>query len=267
MEILIVGCGRMGSWFAAHLKKSGYRVYLYDKSLKKAKALAERLGCSYLPSLRLSRSPSVLVAVPIANYPEVFEKLTSLDFKPKWVLEIASFKQPIMRVLRYVRNSGIEVVSIHPLFGPETKTLRGTVTAHVEPSRRKKERAIINSILRGTKIIEVDAATHDKVMYFALSLPHLIGLSYAMTLRRAPNITRKLLTNSMRQLIALSMISVKESPTFYNKETFLNKDCLSVYEEFQRNLLSIINAITKGEPFLKDVFSNIRPYFAAGRRQ
>ncbi|MCS7143084.1 MAG: prephenate dehydrogenase/arogenate dehydrogenase family protein [Aigarchaeota archaeon] len=247
MDLLIIGCGRMGGWFARHLKALGHHVTLYDKNVRKAKALSERISVSYTRDPAEERPAGVVIAVPVSGYRDVFKEISEWNFRPRWVLEVSSVKSPVMGLIRRARRKGLNVIMIHPLFGPSTRDLRETVTAHVGPRSRGYERRLIRSLLPGTKIVEVDPLLHDEAMCYGLLLPHILGLAYALTLRDSPRVTRRLMTNSMRHAINLSLISVSESPAFYDPHVFFRSSCKRVYRNFLRNLTSLTVLITRGD--------------------
>ncbi len=239
MKILIVGCGVMGSWFADFFARNGHKLYLYDVNKNSALRLSRKKYGVALSSLsKLPEIDGVLVSTPIREAGKVISNISRSLKVGKFIIEISSFKKPIWKEIEEARRRGIICLSIHPLFGPGVRDLRGTSTVHVEPSEPVSERRILRKLLRGTRLVRMSLDEHDYAMGIAISLTHLVGLAFGSTLVKlgytAP------LTKSLSAALSLVAISYSEPASFYSEEVMYNEYSMLSYETFLREVRSFI---------------------------
>lgn len=229
----------MGSWFADFFARNGHKLYFYDVNRGSALRLSKKTHGVALSSLtRLPEIDGALVSTPINETGKVIAALSKSLGKNKFIIEISSFKGPAWREVRRARRRGVICISIHPLFGPGKKDLKGSYTVHVEPSSLRTERRILKKLLRGTRFVTMSLKGHDNAMGVAISLTHLIGISFGSTLIKlgynAP------LTKSLSTVLSLVAISYSEPTSFYSKEVMHNKYSLRSCSLFMKELASLI---------------------------
>ncbi|MEM3905795.1 MAG: prephenate dehydrogenase [Nitrososphaerota archaeon] len=239
MKILIIGCGMMGSWFADFFARHGHKLYFYDVNKRSALILQRKNYGTALPSLsKLPEIDGVLVSVPIRETGKIIRNLSKLLDTDNFIIEISSFKGPIWKDVVKARQRGILCISIHPLFGPGKKDLKDSYTVHVKPSDLRSERMILRRLLDGTRFVTMSPEEHDSAMGIAISLTHLVGVSFGSTLVKlgydAP------LTKSLSTALSLIAISYSEPISFYSKEVLYNKYSLISYNLFMKEFLSFI---------------------------
>lgn len=202
MHATIIGKeGGMGQWMTKHLKSLGYTVTGFD----------ERRGDN--PSI-LGEADFIIVSVPISATAETIRK-TVKHMKPEArLMEIASLKTGIYEAMMEAAESGVDVLCVHPMWGPATETLGGKAVAVIPIHDVEYEKEETLRLFPGTSIEVVDAEEHDRVMSIILSLPYLINLAFAATIKKEDlELLRRLSgsTYAVQYLLALSVSMEKTS--------------------------------------------------------
>jgi prephenate dehydrogenase len=171
MQAAIIGVdGGMGQWLSKHLKSLGYSVAGFD----------ERRGDD--PST-LSDADLVVVSVPISVTAETIRKTLKHLEHGALLMEIASLKSGIHEAMIEAASQGVDVLSVHPMFGPSIDSLAGKTVAVVPVVDAEHEMENASRFFPGAQIEVVDAEEHDRLMSVILSLPYLINLAFAATLQ------------------------------------------------------------------------------------
>lgn len=245
MRFLVVGCGQMGGWFARHLSSLGHSLELYDVDRRAAESLASEVGGKAIGDLRESAgSDGVIVAVPSRAARGLLRELGSLKERWGFVVEISALKGPLAGEVRRLRRRGMTVVMLHPLFGPRTRDLTGTVTVHVEPGDEEAERRVIGQILPGTRVMTMGLREHDASVRYSVGLTHFIGLAAGFLLTRSK--AKPLPTNSMGALIKLVEIALSESDSFYLDEPILSAPSRRLMRAFLREGERTLEMLERG---------------------
>lgn len=229
----------MGSWFADFFARNGHELCFYDVNKSSALRLQrKRYGTALLSLSRLPDIDGVLISTPIRETGKVIANLSKLLGTDKFIIEISSFKGPIWREVVKARKKGLTCISIHPMFGPGKKDIKDSCTVHVEPSNLKYERLILKRLLDGTRFVNMSLEEHEYAMGIAISLTHLVGISFGSTLIKlgyhAPQ------TKSLSTLLSLIAISYSEPISFYSKEVLYNKYSMMSYRFFIKEFLSFV---------------------------
>ncbi len=170
MHAAIIGIqGGMGRWFTKHLTGLGYTITGFD----------ERGGDN--PST-LAEADLVIVAVPIPATAGIIKK-TGKHMKPgACLVEIASLKSGTYEALTYAAEQGVDVLCVHPMFGPSTESLEGKTVAVIPVIDSEKEKSETVRLFPGASFEVVEADEHDRLMSIILSLPYLVNLAFASTI-------------------------------------------------------------------------------------
>ena len=248
MQAAIIGAdGGMGQWFTRHLKRLGYAVNSFD----------ERRGDD---SSTLSTFDFVVVSVPISVTAETIRKTAKHMKHGACLMEIASLKAGIHGAMIDAASQGVDVLSVHPMFGPSTDGLADKTVAVVPVVDAEHEVHTASDLFSGAQIEVVDAEEHDRLMSVILSMPYLINLAFAATLRDEDlPLLRKLSGTSFATQYALSQsITSEQSNLCYsiiqNNEALnasLDKFLTSIQEIREINNLSEFESLHSG---IKGVF-------------
>lgn len=177
----------MGSWFAHFLSKSGYQIIVMDKNKSAARRLARRHRLQYTEdeATAIKSAQLVVLATPTHVTRSILDSLDKKTPHSKLFVEMSSVKRPLKTTLRKAERLGIQVLSIHPMFGPGTKSVNAKPILTIMPTRRTKWTTAFLSMLhrKGARIIRCNLEEHDKLASIVLTLPHFLNIALANTLR------------------------------------------------------------------------------------
>lgn len=185
MRVAVIGVGAMGEWLARFAKQNLGEVVVADKNASKASRVAKELGVQALESGEAAaRADVVLVAVPISRTPQLIKLLAPRMRTGALLADVASAKSEVVKAMREVR-ARVELVSIHPLFGPGASGIKGkdVIAVPVRPGKlysNLKKRLIE----LGARVVEMEAEEHDRLMAVCQGLSHFVLLSYLSSLKR-----------------------------------------------------------------------------------
>ncbi len=167
-KILIIGgLGKMGTLFSDYFRAQGSNVLILDKE--------EDLD---LPT----DVDFVIIATPMTEVGHYLKKLTALQTKAT-IFDISSLKSPFHAEFQRASQSGLKVISLHPMFGPNLGSLRGKLMILCPGASQVATDDVLELFnASGLEFKEVSFARHDKLMAGVLGLSHVINLIFAETL-------------------------------------------------------------------------------------
>ncbi|MEW6222374.1 MAG: prephenate dehydrogenase/arogenate dehydrogenase family protein [Candidatus Hadarchaeota archaeon] len=179
MKVAVVGMGAMGKWFASFAKKNLGEVIVVSRDIEKAKRVARELGVRAETRGRAAvEADMTFVAAPIAVTPDVVKSLATQVKKGALLADMASAKRDVVNMMRRL-NVDVELVSIHPLFGPGAKTINGKDVLVVPVKPGPKYNNLKRTLTRlGANVTEVDAEEHDKLMAIVQCMTHFLLIVY-----------------------------------------------------------------------------------------
>lgn len=200
---VVGGTGRMGSLISKLLKKDGFKVTICSRRLEAAKKVAKKLGVSYNTIKDGVREAEVVVvSVPIENTYQVCKDLAKQMKNDALLVEISSVKTGITDNLAKELPRHIKYLSIHPLFGPQAKSLNKQNVVVIKTKMNPCSEKVVEYLKRkGAQVSLLSVDEHDRAMAVVQAMHHFAMLSflYALTnqLRkfREPH---KLLTRSLK---------------------------------------------------------------------
>lgn len=220
----------MGRWFAKFLKSNGYSVIISDRNRRAGGTCSRRLGIEFVDDylLAIRRSDIVLLATPTNVSNRILRQLRRELKKGTLVIEISSMKKPVRRAISALQENGVSVLSIHPMFGPGTKTLEGRSILVVSRTRHSEAKRLLLTFQRlGARMVPCSIDKHDTLASIVIALPHLISISLIETLR------------SLR--ISLNELNTASGTTFRLQSLIAE----AIYQEDHANEISIL-ADSKG---------------------
>ncbi|NND60768.1 MAG: prephenate dehydrogenase/arogenate dehydrogenase family protein, partial [Gammaproteobacteria bacterium] len=219
--LVIGGKGNMGRWFVEFLASQGFGVEVADP----AGAVA---GYDYRADWRDGPVDHdlVIVATPLGIMSSVLNELARMQ-PPGLIADIASLKTPIREALRNAVASGCRVVSLHPMFGPDTDLLSGRHVLFIDlgaPEAIAEARALFAPTMVETA--EMDLDEHDRLIAFVLGLSHALNIAFFNALvdsgESVPRLAEISSTTFDAQLDVASKVS-GESPQVYFEIQALNE--------------------------------------------
>jgi chorismate mutase/prephenate dehydrogenase len=176
-DVLIVGgSGKMGQWFVRFLTERGHKVKVFDLQPSKAD--------NTVPSLKegIKEAGIIILATPISAANEVLGQVVAL--RPKGtIFDISSIKSPVIPTIRAAAEDGLEICSLHPMFGPDAESVynRNILVCDCgSKSAMENVTALFDGA--GAKIINIPVEEHDELMAYVLGLSHAVNIAFFHTL-------------------------------------------------------------------------------------
>ncbi|MBV9391990.1 MAG: prephenate dehydrogenase/arogenate dehydrogenase family protein [Verrucomicrobia bacterium] len=195
----IIGVGLIGGSVALSAIRENYKVSLYDPQC----ALDERFrGATRRDDLAglAAAAQLIIIATPISATVDVGRALGQLVCADHVVSDIASVKAPIVKWLAKTFHGRCEYVPAHPMAGSEksgsefarAELFEGAVNILCPEFAldAKTVERVANFWQRlGSRVVMLDAHTHDKAVGAISHLPHLLAavlVNYAANLALSP---------------------------------------------------------------------------------
>ena len=205
MKIAIIGVGLIGGSFALALRRVMGELHVIGID-RDAAALADALRTGVIdeaaPLASASDCDTVLIAVPVRQFPAVMSGL-SPHLKPETIVtDAGSTKQDVIAAARVALGSKIgQFVPGHPIAGREHAGVAASDTALFDgknvvltPLAENVAQSIhhVSALWQscGAKVVEMPAETHDAVFAAVSHLPHLLAFALVEELAARPNAKR-----------------------------------------------------------------------------
>lgn len=217
MKVAVIGAGEMGRWLARFSKRWG-EVVVSDVSLPKARRLASELKVKAASQDKaVAEADVIFVAVPISATPQVLKEAAGLARRGSLLADVASVKGEVVKAMDEIGQE-VELVSIHPLFGPGASSLKNKdiVVIPVRPGKRyRKLRELL--VGSGARIVEMDAESHDRTMAVVQCLTHFVLLAYIKALQSLGRgkVSMKVRTPMFSRLVELAKAASAGGPELY----------------------------------------------------
>ena len=226
MKVAIIGAGVMGRWLADFSKKKLGEVTIFNIRPLKAKKVASELGVkagSFEDAV--ADADIVLIAVPIPYTPKFVKAAAKIAKKGALVADVASVKSDVVKTMRKIKGN-IELVSIHPLFGPGASSLKGKdfVVVPVKPGKRYSEIKKL-FVKLGARVTEMGAEEHDKVMAIIQCMTHFVLLTYLHAIKsmKGSKRAKELRTPMFAKLMTVAKSILAGNPKLYGELQAHNK--------------------------------------------
>jgi len=171
--LVIGGSGRMGAWMARFLASQGFAVVVADP-------VAPAEPFEHVEDWRDADGAFDLtvVAAPLRVSAGILDGLASRS-PTGIVFDVGSLKSPLRGGIERLRDAGVRVTSVHPMFGPGAELLSGR---HVVfccvgcPEATAAARALFEPTM--ASLVDMDLDTHDRLMAWVLGLSHAINVAF-----------------------------------------------------------------------------------------
>lgn len=176
----IIGMGAFGEFILPHLAKH-FETRIYDKlrTPKDMAALAKKHKVKAVSALKgLADADVILIATPVRTFEEIVRELKPHLRKGQLVVDVGSVKELPAKILKKHLPAGVDIIGLHPLFGPQSgkNGIKG-LNITVCNVRGKRNTKLINFFKKklGLNVIEATPTQHDKELAYVQGLTHLIG--------------------------------------------------------------------------------------------
>ena len=194
-KILIIGCGLIGSSIlrGSITKKISTHYFVYEKShrnIKKVKKISNKVRILDTLDDKLSDIDLVVLSTPMSEYEKIIPNLNRYLNKNCLITDVGSTKENILKLKNKKLSKSLNWITSHPISGSEvsgpeygTKNLFVNKWCIVVNDKNKIKQ---NKLLKfwkklGSKVIIMNAKTHDKIFSITSHLPHLIAYNLIKT--------------------------------------------------------------------------------------
>lgn len=259
--LVIGGNGKMGQWFVRFLSNQGFRVDIsdiYNTDDKNIDYTSNELDYDY-----------IIVAAPIAASAQILQKLSELQ--PQGiVLDVGSIKSPLKLPLMQLHDSGCQVVSIHPMFGPDTKLLSNKHVIFIDLGNLdalNKVKALFSPTM--VEQIDMQLEDHDRLIAYILGLSHIINIAFMSVLSEsgeAADTLSKLSSTTFDAQLSIGENVVAENPHLYFEIQKLNnysKSTLNALGDAVQRIITIVN--NNQEQAFVNIMQKAQDYIKSGQ--
>jgi prephenate dehydrogenase len=202
LTVGIVGLGLMGGSLALGLGGKCRRVGLdsdpeADKTAKE-KGVVDELAL-HLPDL-VARADLIVLAAPVRTILALLKELVDIrvpDGKVRVIIDIGSTKTDVVAAMDRL-GPGFDPIGAHPICGREVQGIQYADASLYRdapfvltplPRTTQRARSLARQLagLLGARVLEMDAAEHDRLVASTSHLPHLAAVALAQTARRLPS--------------------------------------------------------------------------------
>jgi len=257
---ILGGAGKMGRWLADYFAGQGHEISISDPS-------GPVPGFRSEPQLASAvRGADIIVlATPLGSGREVLSQVLALE--PKGIVaDIFSLKSHVIDLLRDAASRGLRVTSLHPLYGPDVKTLAGRTLAvcdcgHAEAT---DEAALLFQDTALT-ITRIPVERHDEFMQYVLGLSHLASILFFTTLVGSGltfNDLEPMASTTFHKQTRAAASVAGESPHLYYEIQKLNRHSAELFQKIREALDTIEGAVRAGDSAaFGEIMDRGRTYF------
>ena len=246
MKVAVLGSsGGMGSLFARYFISKGHEVVGFDPSgRRKVRGLVvERSSQDAVRGANV-----VLLAPPIDLTLQVIEEvLPNLEAGAR-VVEITSVKREILpRLQRMASERRVTLLSIHPIFGPSLSLLKNaTKKIAVITTDGVGSLRLARRLFPDARLIPMDLESHEREVALALSLTHLIGMSYVAVIGKHMGLARFRELASPASLLQLTVSGsvLAQDPSLCSYMAVENPSTLEFLRYFEDELETLRTILT-----------------------
>ncbi len=248
-EVLVVGgAGSMGGWMCGFFRSYGHEVGIFDPRARPREFPSYRVHRRLGPAIR--RADIIVVATPMRATRKVYREIG--ECRPRALLfDILSIKSPILPEIRRAKKRGWKVTSVHPLFGPTTRSLsqRNLLVLDCgDPEANSQVTALFRR--SSLSVTELAIEKHDPLIGSVLGLSHVVSLLFSTALVRtghtATQLSRVAPTSFLREA-DVARIVTNENPELAFDIQSLNPASPAVYARLGSALRTLRRAAEAGD--------------------
>lgn len=243
--LVIGGGGKMGLWFVDFLDSQGFDVTVADPENRAA-------GFKHVDewSAAGDQFDVTVIAAPIGVSAGIIDEMAETG-RNGLIFDIGSLKSPLEAGLRKLADKGLNVTSVHPMFGPDTELLSGRHVLFLEvgvPHATEQARQLFTSTM--ARQIDMDIGDHDRLIAYVLGLSHALNIAFFTSLaesgEKLPRLADLSSTTFDEQLRVAEKVGA-ESPQLYFEIQHLNPHGLAPLVELAGAVQKIIDLVEAGD--------------------
>ncbi|MEM3897427.1 MAG: prephenate dehydrogenase [Nitrososphaerota archaeon] len=205
LRLAIVGAGGMARVLARIFRGRVSEIAIISRSPERARRLSRRLGISCSTMKSIGEYDAVILTTPSQYLAEAVERIAPHLREGALLMDISSVKLGVVEKVLSLIPSGVEYLSIHPLFGPAARKLAGNRVILI-PVRGSSRIETIKMIFEdaGLRVAFSTPEKHDEIMAYVQVAHHLSYLALALTLHGAgPDILEDYATRSLKKTMSM----------------------------------------------------------------
>ena len=193
MRILVLGAGKMGSFFL-DLLSFEHETAVYERDAKRLRFTYNTLRFTTLEEIKDFKPELVINAVTVKYTIDAFKDIIPIVPKDCIISDIASVKTGLKE---FYESSGMRYVSTHPMFGPTFANLNqlSEENAIIISEGDDEGKLFFRNLYKnlGLNIYEYTFDEHDKTVAYSLSIPFVSTFVFAAVMKHqdAPGTTFK----------------------------------------------------------------------------
>lgn len=172
----IIGIGAFGEFMLKHLTPY-FQISIYDLK-RDLSGLTSQYNVAIKTLDEISQSDIVVIAVPVQEIKSLVEQIKDKLRPGQLLMDVASVKCVPTKILADNVPENIDIVSVHPLFGPQSGRFgihgQNIAVVNVRGDRTKCVVDFLKKRLDLT-VIETSAEEHDLQMAYVQGLTHMIA--------------------------------------------------------------------------------------------
>jgi len=179
VNIVLLGCGHMGSWLARELSRE-HRLAVYDTDGTKSECGRGIVRLGRLEDIRETNPDLLVNAVTLHHTVAAFKEV--IPFLPRECIlsDVASIKG---KIADYYKEAGFKFVSVHPMFGPTCANMEKPLRENgviISESCKEGQYLFVKLFIRlGVRVFTYSFEEHDRMMAYSLTTPFLASLTFA----------------------------------------------------------------------------------------
>lgn len=244
MKMLIYGMGRMGQFFKDFFFARGYSVAGYDILEEKRDVNKEEI----------KNFDVIFLCVPMDAVSEALNVIKRHAKNPLLV-DISSIKE---YVLPFLDESGLDYLSIHPMFGPDSEIGLSNVIVVVKSGREEEEVILDEMRKAGAVISYLSRDKHDKKM------AEIQGIAHFLLISMADFLASKFSKEELRYASPIFSVLYKLSSRILNQDWkmyyIIQKNAEKLRKEFLHKMTEL-NDRLKDEKQFYELFKELAPKF------
>lgn len=203
---VVGGTGRMGRVLVRMLQPSGAKIFICSRNPRRARVLSQRLNVEVRGMDHVQDADVVVVSVPIDKTVTTCRQLLKRMKPQSLLIDVASVKKGTVDAIKKHVPENMEYLSLHPLFGPETKDFRRENVLAISLRKGPLSVSMLRFLSkRGLRTTHVTIDGHDRTMAVTQALHHFAyaALATCMTTLMRKNNLQRFSTRSMRKTFEL----------------------------------------------------------------
>jgi len=266
--LILGGTGEMGQWFTRFFKERGYEVTVWGKGGKVE--IARKLNVPFASDLEaaIPENDIVIVSVPINATEETIEEVAPKMKAGSLLMDFTSIKVKPVEAMQRFAPAGVEILGMHPMFGPTIPTIRGQ-TVILVPVRGHSEKwfPVIRQLFEesGAHVEITTAAEHDGLVSVVQGLTHFAYIAIGTTIDRLDfdiKKSRKFVSPVYSIMLDFVGRILGQNPYLYALIQMENPSILEVHEAYIKEceeLSSLVRAHDE-EGFVRKMKAAARKY-------